>query len=79
MDETKVDQLLDTRGLNCPIPVLNTGKVLESMQAGHVLEVISTDPGIGADMKALMKRLGHEIMEIREKGKEKSFLIRKKG
>ena len=36
---------LDTRGLNCPLPILKTKKALADMVTGEVLRVVSTDPG----------------------------------
>ncbi len=34
------DQTLDARGLNCPLPILITHKVLNTMNAGEILRVI---------------------------------------
>ena len=39
------DKELDTRGLNCPLPILRTKKSLTDMQSGQVLKVRATDPG----------------------------------
>jgi TusA-related sulfurtransferase len=38
------DRELDTRGLNCPLPILKAKKALSEMQSGETLKVISTDP-----------------------------------
>ena len=35
---------LDTRGLNCPLPILKAKKALADMHTGEVLKVVSTDP-----------------------------------
>ncbi|HEB75199.1 MAG TPA: sulfurtransferase TusA family protein [Nitrospirae bacterium] len=78
MPEAKADQVLDTKGLNCPMPVLKTKKALDGIESGQVLEVIATDPGSKSDIPALLKRLGHELVETREEGGVISFLIRKK-
>lgn len=78
MTEVKADQVLDTKGLNCPMPVLKTKKAIDAIDSGKILEVISTDPGSKSDIPALLKRLGHELLETRESGKEIAFFIRKK-
>ncbi len=78
MPEIKADQVLDTKGLNCPMPVLKTKKALDGIQAGQVLEVVATDPGSKSDIPALLKRLGHELVDTREEGNVISFFIRKK-
>ena len=40
------DQVLDAKGLNCPLPILKAKKALKSMEGGKILEVQSTDPGL---------------------------------
>jgi TusA-related sulfurtransferase len=36
---------LDTRGLNCPLPILKAKKALADMLSGEVLKVVASDPG----------------------------------
>ena len=36
--DIKVDQVLDAKGLNCPLPILKTKKAVEALSAGQVLE-----------------------------------------
>ena len=38
-----IDQELDTRGLNCPLPILKAKKALTAMQSGQLLKVIATE------------------------------------
>lgn len=77
MADVKADQVLDTKGLNCPMPVLKTKKALDGIESGKILEVISTDPGSKSDIPALLSRLGHELIETKESGNVISFLIKK--
>ena len=77
MSDIKADQVLDTKGMNCPMPVLKTKKAIDSIKSGQVLQVISTDPGSKSDIPALLNRLGHELLATEESGKEISFFIRK--
>lgn len=78
MSDIKPDVVLDTKGLNCPLPVLKTKKAIDSLPAGQILEVISTDQGSKSDIPALLKRLGHELIETRDEGGAIEFYIRKK-
>lgn len=78
MKDTKTEKVLDAKGLVCPMPVLKTKKFLDELETGDVLEVIATDPASKADIPALIKRLGHEIIELREKEKTFFFKIRKR-
>ena len=43
---------LDTRGLNCPLPILKAKKALTAMTSGQVLKVVSTDTGSVRDFEA---------------------------
>ena len=47
------DQVLDAKGLNCPLPILKAKKALKSLEGGQVLEVLSTDPGSVARLSRL--------------------------
>ncbi len=78
MGDIKADVVLDTKGMNCPMPVLKTKKAIDALQAGQVLEVISTDAGSKSDIPALLKRLGHELVGTKEEGNVFEFYIKKK-
>lgn len=69
---------LDARGLNCPLPILKTKKALDSMAAGDVLKVVSTDAGSVKDMQAFAKQTGNELLGSEETGKEYVFFLRRK-
>ncbi len=73
------DQVLDAKGLNCPLPILKAKKALKSMEGGKVLEVQSTDPGSVADFAAFCRTTGNELVEQAEAGGIWTYLIRKKG
>ena len=74
---TKVDVELDCKGLSCPMPVLKTKKAIDGMEVGQVLKMISTDAGSKADVSALVRRTGHELLETKEEGSEFTFFIKK--
>ena len=54
---------LDTRGLNCPLPILKAKKALAEMQSGEVLKVVATDPGSVRDFQAFARQTGNELLE----------------
>ena len=49
MSEIASDEVLDTSGLKCPLPVLKAKKALKSMSPGATLKVIATEPGAVGD------------------------------
>ncbi len=73
-----IDQELDTRGLNCPLPILKAKKALSAMQSGQVLKVWSTDPGSTRDFAAFAKQTGHELIEQRTESSEFIHILRRK-
>lgn len=55
-------QFLNTRRLLCPLPVIRTQDKVKQMQAGEVLEVVGTDPGILQDIPAWCRINGHQVL-----------------
>jgi tRNA 2-thiouridine synthesizing protein A len=49
------DKLLDARGLNCPMPLVNARKEISRIEPGQVLKVIATDRGSVADFQGWAK------------------------
>ena len=73
------DQVLDAKGLNCPLPILKAKKALKSMDAGTTLEVQSTDPGSVAEFAAFCRTTGNEMLEQTDADGVWTYLIRKAG
>ena len=60
---TEVNRELDTRGLNCPLPILKAKKALAEMHSGELLRVVSTDAGSVRDFQAFARQTGNELVE----------------
>ena len=58
-----IDKELDTRGLNCPLPILKAKKALADMRSGEVLKVLATDPGSMRDFQAFARQTGNELVD----------------
>ncbi len=71
------DQELDTRGLNCPLPILRAKKTLNGMSSGQTLHIVATDPGSVKDFEAFAKQTGNELLESNEANGEFSFILKK--
>jgi TusA-related sulfurtransferase len=54
---------IDTRGMNCPLPILKAKKALADMSSGDVLKVVATDPGSVRDFQAFARQTGNELVE----------------
>ena len=69
---------IDTRGLNCPLPILKAKKALSELQAGEVLKVLATDPGSLRDFQAFARQTGNELIEQRTVGDEFVHFLRRR-
>lgn len=74
----QVDQEVDTRGLNCPLPILKAKKALASMQSGQLLKVVATDTGSMRDFQAFAKQTGNELVEQQAEGDEFIHILRRR-
>jgi len=73
----EANQALDTRGLNCPLPILRTKKTLSALQSGDVLKVVATDPGSLKDMASFCAQTGNTLLSSQQSGDDYEFVIRK--
>ena len=72
------DQELDTRGLNCPLPILKAKKALAVLASGQLLKVVSTDPGSLRDFQAFCRQTGNELVEQETVGGEFVHVLRRR-
>ena len=74
---TQFDHELDTRGLNCPLPILRAKKFLNTMATGEIVRVMTTDPGSVKDFEAFSKQTGNELLASAEGEGEFHFTLKK--
>ena len=72
------DQILDVKGLNCPLPILKARKALSLLPPGATLEVLATDPSAVADFAAFSASTGHALLEHSEAAGVYRFLLRRR-
>jgi tRNA 2-thiouridine synthesizing protein A len=73
-----IDKELDVRGMNCPLPILRTKKMLNDMTTGEVLKVMATDPGSVKDFQAFCKQTGNTLLSSETADQVFTFLMQKK-
>lgn len=69
---------LDTRGLNCPLPILKAKKSLGEMTSGQLLRVVSTDAGSLRDFQAFARQTGNDLVEQQTLGNEYIHVLRRR-
>ena len=60
------DVQLDCQGLNCPMPIVRISQTMKKIESSQTLEVTANDPAFSADVKAWVKKMGHELLELKE-------------
>jgi len=74
----QADRELDTRGLNCPLPILKAKKALADMSSGEVLKVVATDASSVRDFQAFSRQTGNELVRQDTQGVEFHHFIRRR-
>ena len=74
----QIDKELDTRGLNCPLPILKAKKALAEMVSGQLLKVVSTDAGSTRDFMAFARQTGNELVEQTALGNDYVHVLRRR-
>ncbi len=76
--EQLIDREIDTRGLNCPLPILKAKKALTDMMSGQLLKVVATDSGSVRDFQAFARQTGNELVEQQTEGPEYIHVLRRR-
>lgn len=69
---------IDTRGMNCPLPILKAKKALAELLSGQVLKVVATDPGSTRDFQAFSRQTGNELVAQEIVGAEFIHYLRRR-
>ena len=75
---TRFDKELDVRGLNCPLPLLRTKKLLSQMISGEVLKILTTDPAAEIDFRVFSELSGNDLVSVEKEERHLVFFLRKK-
>lgn len=71
----KSDKLVDARGTACPGPLLAAKKAIGELQAGQIMEVLSSDEGTKSDIPKWCRKMNFEYYgSIDENGIYRLFL-----
>ena len=77
LQKIKSDKVMDTRGLESPMPLLKTINALNSLGSEKVLEVWCTDPDSKADIPEIDEKEGRYIGCLQDPDGYTRFFIQK--
>lgn len=63
-------EVLDTRGLKCPQPVLKIAVKSPDMKPGDILEVTGDCPTFERDVRMWCERLGKVLLSVKNDGND---------
>lgn len=69
------DHPLNTKGLQCPLPVLRARKAIKAIAIGDTLTVEATDPGARKDFPAFCEATGNRLLSVVEEEGILRFVI----
>ena len=78
MSTEQIAQVVDAKGLSCPMPIVKTAQAIKGLASGQLLEVLATDPGSVKDFTAWATSTGNPLVEQAEEGGVFRFVLRKK-
>ena len=71
------DEKIDTSGLTCPRPLVETKKKLKKMKTGETLEIVGDHAPSKREVPEMMAEQGHETVSVKEKGGKWHVIIKK--
>jgi tRNA 2-thiouridine synthesizing protein A len=74
----EITELIDARGLSCPMPIVKTAQTVRGLPSGTVVELLATDAGSIKDVAAWCKSTGNELLSSTSDGAVYHFVIRRK-
>jgi tRNA 2-thiouridine synthesizing protein A len=77
--DVKVDQVQDSIGQLCPMPIAFLAKNMKKMDAGQVLEIQADDEGARADIPAWCEQTGNEFLGEEADDGFSRYYVRKAG
>ena len=78
MPVIEITQMIDARGLSCPMPIVKTAQAVKNIPSGAAVELVATDPGSIKDIAAWCRATGNELVEQTLDGAVYRFVIRRK-
>ena len=70
-------ELLDLRGLKCPLPALFARRALERCVPGAAIEVLADDPMAIVDVPHMCRQERYEVLSAERDGEGSRFLLRR--
>jgi tRNA 2-thiouridine synthesizing protein A len=71
-----MDEILDLRGLKCPLPAMLARKALAPMQPGATVTLLADDPLSAVDIPHMCHGEGHAVDSVTSRNGYSEFVLR---
>ncbi|MFX3623679.1 MAG: sulfurtransferase TusA family protein [Ectobacillus sp.] len=72
-----VTQVVEIKGLACPMPIVRTKKAVDGLNSGDIVEIHVTDKGAVKDIPSWVAKQGHTMLKQTEENGILKFWIQK--
>ncbi len=72
-------EIIDARGLLCPLPVLKLRKRLKPVAAGACVDLWADDPAAVIDVPHFCSEAGHQLISVSEADSHQIYRVQKAG
>ena len=76
-DRSTTPEVLDLRGLKCPLPALFTRRALSRAKAGQEIAILSDDPLAAVDVPHMCHEEGHDVLAVERLDSAVRLLLRR--
>jgi len=70
-------EVLDLRGLKCPLPALFAKRALAGASAGAQIEILTDDPMAPVDVPHMCRHEGFELVTLTREGDRSRMVLRR--
>lgn len=72
-----MDNVIDARGLVCPLPVLKLAKVLRDQSKGEIVTVLADDPIAVVDIPHFCAQSGNQLISQSDSGDHQIYVVQR--
>ncbi len=72
-----MDELVDARGLYCPMPIIKVNQIIKKMKPTQTVKVLATDPGSKKDFESWCAKTGNKLLEFSEEKGVFTYIIQR--
>ncbi|MCV2892199.1 sulfurtransferase TusA family protein [Lentibacter sp. XHP0401] len=72
-----MSEIVDARGLLCPLPVLRLRKRMQALSSGSEITLIADDPAAVIDVPHFCAEAGHSLVSTKDEKGAQHYTLRK--